>query len=837
VARLRQGERPSRKRHPDHTWPPFPVTGDASNNRFVAEGSNDGERTHVPSGDRRRRRVARARHARRFARQLRALGSVLASVPDGIFRLDAQLRHTFVNDTIVRLSGLSADRFVGRTGRELGIDACFVLEASCREVLATGRPGFLEWSAGGHHYRSRLVPELGADGAVLGIVGVIEDVTEQRLASEAHQRVEDALRESELRHRRLVDDVRDHAIIGLDVEGRIATWSAGAASIFGYTEAEAIGKPLASLATPEAQADGAPERELATARMTGRSEEDGWHVRKGGERFWASGVVTALRSNGGELRGYAKLTRDETEQRRARAALEASEERLRLAMQAAAMGHWDWDLASGLVLWSPEHNRILGLPPSETRGTYESLIERVHPDDRRAVAAALARTARDHVTFSVEFRAVWPDGTTHWIAADARTYDGDDGRPTRIVGVVRDVTDRKHAETERERLGESERAARAEAERANRLKDELLARVSHELRTPIAAITLWTHVLRTADPATRERAFEAIAQSGRAHTKLVDDLLDTARALTGKLQVDRARLDLARVVGLTLEGLRPRADERSVRLSYELPDHPAWVDGDAARLQQATTNLVENAIKFSARGGRVAIGVACEGKDVELTVRDEGRGIAPSFLPHIFEPFRQADGSSTREHGGLGLGLAIVRQLIELHGGKVAAASEGEGRGATFTITLPAAAPGGDDESARPSAVPPHLVAGVRVLLVEDNDLTRAGVALVLENAGARVVSASSAPAAFAALRAGPPDVILCDISMPGEDGYAFMRRVRALPPAQGGRVPAAAFTAHASDEDRAHAEEGGFQAYVTKPVAADAIVEVIARLARRPAT
>jgi PAS domain S-box-containing protein len=379
-----------------------------------------------------------------------------------------------------------------------------------------------------------------------------------------------------------------------------------------------------------------------------------------------------------------------------------------------------------------------------------------------------------------------------------------------------------------------------EAQEANQVKDEFLATLSHELRTPLTSVLGWAKLLRTErfDPEIAARGLEAIERNAAAQTALINDLLDVSRIITGKLRLNVARVELPVVIEAAVESLRPAARARDVELRVRLEGPPAPVSADADRLRQVVWNLLSNAIKFTPAGGRVEVSLAARAGHAELAVADTGQGIAPEFLPYVFERFRQADGRITREHGGLGLGLAIVRHLVELHGGTVKAESEGEGLGSTFTVRLPLLRSNESNASAsgQPALRTPQsaILNGLRVLVVEDDADSRALIAAVLERGGAHVTAARSAAEGLELLRRLLPDALLADIGMPVEDGYELLRKVRALPPSEGGATPAAAITAYARPEDRARALRAGFQQHLPKPLDPETIVAAVAALCGR---
>jgi signal transduction histidine kinase/CheY-like chemotaxis protein len=388
-------------------------------------------------------------------------------------------------------------------------------------------------------------------------------------------------------------------------------------------------------------------------------------------------------------------------------------------------------------------------------------------------------------------------------------------------------------------LLEREQAARASAEEANRLKDQFLATVSHELRTPLNAILGWADMLRSGklDPSRRERALQAVYDSARRQAQLVDDLLDVSRIMSGKLRLQLAAVDIAEIVRAAAEIVQPAADAKRIRLSIDTAGWHAAFYGDGARLQQIVWNLLTNAVKFTPEGGAVQLHLRGARAAVEIVVSDSGEGITPDFLPSVFEPFRQGDGSMTRPHGGLGLGLSIVKHLVTAHGGDIRVESGGQGLGSVFTVRLPIVAvyEGEDVEAAHAAAREPaaESIAGLAVLVVDDDDSSREVVATYLESHQAEVLTASSAGAALGVLQSRRVDVLLADVAMPGEDGYSLIRKVRALTGSGAASVPAAALTAFARDEDRQQALTAGYQLHLTKPIDARTLIAAVARLGR----
>ncbi len=383
------------------------------------------------------------------------------------------------------------------------------------------------------------------------------------------------------------------------------------------------------------------------------------------------------------------------------------------------------------------------------------------------------------------------------------------------------------------------------AEEANSLKDEFLATVSHELRTPLMAVLGWAHLLRSnnLDEAGQRRAVETIERNARAQQQLIEDLLDVSRIITGKLRLDVRPVAPASFIDAAVESVRPAADAKEIQLEILSDPNIGSISGDAGRLQQVVWNLLSNAIKFTPRGGRAQLKLQRTSSHVEISVSDSGQGIRPDFLPYVFERFRQADMKTTRAHGGLGLGLAIVRQLVELHGGTVSVTSEGEGKGATFIVKLPLLPvyqnpPGAGQQSPADVEIGPpdwaDNLAGLKVLVVDDEADTCELLRSLLSRCGAEVTAANSASEAFRLFQVVNPDVMVSDIGMPLEDGYELIRKVRALPEVNGGRVPAVALTAYARPEDRMRALRAGYQMHVSKPIELGELVSIVASLANR---
>jgi PAS domain S-box-containing protein len=493
-----------------------------------------------------------------------------------------------------------------------------------------------------------------------------------------------------------------------------------------------------------------------------------------------------------------------------------------------------------ITSWNPGAQRIFGYTPEEAVGQN---IRMIIPADRWAeedeVLARIGRGERvDH--FETIRRA--KDGHLLNISLTVSPIKDASGRIVGASKVARDITERKDAERERDRLLALEKESRRQAEEANRLKDEFLAVVSHELRSPLNAITGWASLLmmRPLDDQTRH-AVDTILRNAQTQTKLIADLLDVSRIVSGQLRLNVRPLQLVSVIEAAIEVVQPSADAKSIRIETALDPTTGSIAGDSDRLQQIFWNLLSNAVKFTQSGGRVQVRSRRMDSHVEIVVSDTGRGIDAELLPFVFERFRQGDSSTTREYGGLGLGLAIVRHLIELHGGVVSAHSQGAGRGAEFTMQLPIMARAQESvESDFHRRVGGNLsgkvpsLAGLRILVVDDEPDAREIVAAILGEAGAEIATASGSRQAFDLVERWKPDLLISDVGMPGESGYDLIRKVRALSADRGGQVPAIALTAYAHMQDRLKILSAGFQMHVPKPIEPIELATIVASLTKR---
>jgi PAS domain S-box-containing protein len=469
----------------------------------------------------------------------------------------------------------------------------------------------------------------------------------------------------------------------------------------------------------------------------------------------------------------------------------------------------------------------------------------LHPEDEDAVRADVQESLARCEPIELEYRLRSArDGTYRWHAVRFLPQRDPEGVLTGWIGTATDIENFKRAQDAHAELAVKEREAREAAEAANRAKDEFLATLSHELRTPLNAMVGWTHMLRSRSlsPDKEQRALETIERNARAQAELIEDILDVSRIIAGKLRIEIHPVDLPSIIDVAVDAVRPSAEAKGIALDRHVEALPERFTGDAVRLQQAIWNLLSNAIKFTPPGGRVELDVRSDARAVTVQVRDTGCGIAPDFKPYVFDRFRQLDSSSRRAHGGLGIGLAIVRHVVELHGGSVTCDSAGTDRGSTFTLQLPIRVP---DEA--PVAVAPEVrtagavrpssdelcdLTGIKVLVVDDEPDARELLTEVLQQCGAIVVATHSADEAVRLIPRERPAVLLSDIGLPGEDGYKLISRVRALSPEDGGNLPAAAITAYARSDDARKALAAGYQRHAPKPIPPTTLAALVAGLA-----
>ncbi len=522
--------------------------------------------------------------------------------------------------------------------------------------------------------------------------------------------------------------------------------------------------------------------------------------------------------------------------------LRESEERFRHAANSSPVLIRMSDASGGSTWFNQSWLEFTGRPMEQETG--HRWLEGVHPEDRQQYTTSHKQHWDNHEPFEMDYRLKRHDGVYRWIMDRGIPLPGEEGPFPGFISSCVDINERKEAEDSREGLLKIEQTARLEAERTVALKDEFLATVSHEMRTPLTAMLGWVQLLRNGSlPAdTVPQALETIERNARVQAKLIEDLLDVSRILSGRLRLDLQHLNPIDMVMAAITAAEPAAAAKHIRLTRSFDSKVGLVSGDTDRLQQIVWNLLSNAIKFSPSGGEVTISVWPINNRVEISVSDTGEGIDPDFLPYVFDRFRQKDASTRRKYHGLGLGLSIVKQLVELHGGSVRAESQGPGQGATFVVALPRVAEAPNQPAEKPAAFPgtastdeslPSLL-GTKILVVDDDSDAREILRSILAHNGASVRTASTAQEALTQLETRRPDILVSDIGMPGQDGYELIRSIRALDPKDGGRTPAVALTAFTSSEDRRRAIGAGFQIHLSKPIEAAELVTVVASLVTR---
>ena len=662
------------------------------------------------------------------------------------------------------------------------------------------------------------------------LVGVVQDVTERKAAAEtlAHS----------ARQLKLALDAAKAGTWEWDLEGDKTVWSDELYSVFGIAREEfpASQKTWSALIHPE-------DRDVVKSgferAITERGDFDIEHrILHGGVIRWINSRGRCFFNEKGELSRTAGVIVNITERKEREAERRVLEQRFQTMADSAPVLIWMADAHQARTWFNKPWLEWTGRTQLTERG--DGWSQGIHPDDfsRYLQVYSAAFDARE--AFSMEYRLLYHNGQYRWLLNKARPLFSSSGEFTGFVGSCVDIEDIKQAEAERDQLLANERTARSEAERVSRMKDEFLATLSHELRTPLNAVLGWANLLRSGalEGADAAQGLEVIERNARLQAQLIEDLLDMSRVISGKLRLDVQRVELAAVIDAAIESIQPASNAKELRFQRVLDPHAGLVMGDPNRLQQIVWNLLSNAVKFTPKGGRIQIVLKRVDSHVEIVVSDSGVGITPHFLPHVFDRFRQADSSSTRQYGGLGLGLGIVRNLVELHGGTVRAMSEGEDCGATFVVSLPLA-PVRDDlpnlahtrHTFGEEICPPGL-AGLRVLVVDDEPDARFLVQRILESCSVVVSTAGSAEEAMQTLRAQSFDVLVSDIGMPLEDGYSLIKRVRALPENKGRDIRAVALTALARGEDRRRALLSGFQMHLTKPVDPPELIAVVANVA-----
>jgi len=727
------------------------------------------------------------------------------------------------------------------------------------------------------------------NGEVLGVGVTSVDISDRKRAEAERERIQHELQQT-LQTLRTLIQASPLPILVIAPDLTVNLWNSAAERLFGWSEAEVLGHPLPII--PEEKQEECEQ--LRDAVMAGEVffAVETYRCRRDGSHVILSVSAAPLYNDHGNVNAILFILQDITERQLAETNLRDSEERLRLALMAANQGLYDLNIQTGDIVVTPAYAQMLGYDPGEFQETIKNWRDRFHPDDISAAHQAYQDyLAGKTDIYQVEFRQRTRSGEWKWILSIGRIVAFDEaGQPLRMLGTHTDITDRKQAETEREQLLAREKMARESAETANRIKDEFLAVLSHELRSPLNPILGWSKLLQTRklDAEKTQQALTTIERNAKLQTQLIEDLLDVSRILRGKLALNIAPVTLSSTIEAALETVRLAIEAKEINLQFEAsekgnvsnpgkghpPVSPLQVMGDAARLQQVVWNLLTNAVKFTPVGGQVEIrlerierdgfGDYSQGIDAsetrsghlhtltpssphndtdpstfvpthahtyaQITVRDSGKGIDPEFLPYVFDYFRQEDGTTTRKFGGLGLGLAIVRHITELHGGRVWVESPGQGLGATFIVQLPLTSVVADVDSSDETSTSANLD-GLRVLAVDDDADVRALLEFILEQAGAEVRVVASALEALQQLETFAPEVLISDVGMPDLDGYMLIRQIRTFASSRSRAIPAIALTAYAGESDQQQALAAGFQMHLAKPIEPDQLIRAIVAL------
>ncbi|MBD2468886.1 PAS domain S-box protein [Nostoc sp. FACHB-145] len=791
---------------------------------------------------------------------------ILESITDAFVCVDQGWRITYVNQEAARLSNLQPKQMIGKSRQEMQPWAiATVMEETYRRIVA--EPGAAHFET--FDESSLMWLEIHAYPCKVGFSIYFRDITERKRDKAKRQQAESALQESESRFRLIVESAKDYAIFTLDLDGMVTSWNSGAERLLGYKEAEIIGHSSCIIFTPEDNETGLAEQELQTALTQGRAEDERWHVRKDGSRFFASGLMMQLHDEVGNVQGMVKILRDITEAHQA----QQCEHFLVNATKVLA-GSIDYkttlfniaqlavpflaDLCFFDVVNSNYQLERVGWHHRDPvkRDWFEQLQRDVPPlnFESHPVANVLvsgqanfvphvtetwlqtATTCEDCLQLMREFQVrslIAVPMIAHGRQIGALTFclTADSHRhytPTDLA-VAEELGHRAALALDNARLYQ-------QAQEANRIKDEFLAVLSHELRSPLNPILGWLQMIKRGNlSATKTvQAWETIERNARLQAKLVDDLLDVSGILQGKLSLNVEQVNLVAIIQAAVETVQLAAQAKSIQINTRLDSEIGSVLGDRTRLQQAVWNLTSNAVKFTPQGGRVEVRLEQIGSSVQIAVSDTGIGINLNFLPYVFDYFRQADGASTRKFGGLGLGLAIVRQIVEAHGGTVRAESPGQGQGAIFTVKLPLMPSQATKEQDSQPVEDAFNLQGTQILVVDNEPDSLEFIALVLEQSGANVITATSAAEALALFTQSQPDLLVSDIGMPDCDGYMLMQQVRLLPAEQGGQVLAIALTAYAGYANYQQAMAAGFQQHLAKPVEPEALIKAIADLVKQ---
>lgn len=788
---------------------------------------------------------------------------VTESLPQIIGIADAMGQVEYCNPYWYTYTGLTEAQSLGSGWQQvLHPDDVEPTKNRLQKAIETGKQHEIEYrlrSASGEYrwYLAAVGPISDGNGQIMQWVGTAIDIDQIKRAeaerTQLLQAAERARAEAEIERGRLQEFFRQAPAMIAFVRGPEHVYEFVNASyqhVAGRTEPELIGRAVGEV-FPEIEGQGflaILDQVYRTNTPYEGTEVVIWYDRNQDgilQEVFFNFVYQPLQDATGQVEGVLMHAVEVTEQVHARRRteellqqLEAERALLEAVLQQMPAGVVIAEAPSGRLLLGNAQVAEIWRHPFIASAEVEQycVYKGFHPDGRPYAPEewALARSLQTgEIVTQEEVKFLRGDQTYGIMEVSSSPIRNRQGQIVAGVVTFADITERKQAEQEREQLLSREQAARADAEAANRIKDEFLAVLSHELRTPLNPILGWTKLLRSGnlDAAKVDSALEVIERNAKLQTQLIEDLLDVSRILQGKLKLNSAPVYLASTVEAAIETVRLAAEAKAIQIQTWIEPAVRPVIGDGGRLQQVIWNLLSNAVKFTPEGGRVEVRLRQIGSHAQIQVCDTGKGISPEFLPHIFEYFRQADGTTTRAFGGLGLGLAIARHLVELHGGSIAATSPGEGQGATFTVQLPTGTAALSSSRIQDGRCAALNLQGLRVLAVDDEADMRELLKVLLEQQGMTVTLAASAQEALVLLPQIQPDLLLSDIGMPETDGYMLLKQVRSLAPAQGGQTPAIALTAYAAEADQKQAIAAGFQAHVAKPVEPDTLIEAIVRL------
>ncbi|MFN6487054.1 MULTISPECIES: PAS domain S-box protein [unclassified Nostoc] len=771
--------------------------------------------------------------------QANILNAILSASVDHIYIFDPHGRYQYVSEGGAAVLGCQPEDIVGKTWQECDFAAEMFttmrqVDTQRETVMSAGQPirAETEYNTvdGIHCYEYILAPLYSPEQAIAGVIAVSRDISEQQAALRERKQTEQALRQSEQRLR-LAQRAGKIGTWEWNVRTGEVSWSEGIWEILGLeigTEEPGV-KPWVDFIHP----DDRPQVMEGVEKVLAEGKEyyDEFRVvRRDNTVIWVASKGQIIRDAKGLAERFLGVNIDISERKQAEEVRRESEERFQAFMAHSPAAAWITDTNGQIIYLSPTYVNTFQLFTQDAIGKH--VFELFDIEIGTQFLNNIQTVVKTNQVLETIEMAPRLDGTI----GDFLVYKFPIAHLSGQIlvgGVAIDVTARRRAEEEREELLLREQAAREAAETANRIKDEFLAVLSHELRSPLNPILGWIKLLRTRQLSEEKKAIalETIERNAKLQTQLIADLLDVSRILQGKLTLNISSVDLAATIAAANETVALAAEAKSIQIHTEIaPDVQPFM-GDASRLQQVVWNLLTNAVKFTPTGGEVKIKLESTNTDIQIQVSDTGKGITPEFLPYVFETFRQADSATTRNFGGLGLGLAIVRHIVEMHGGTVHADSKGEDQGATFTVKFPLITtvlqPNQDKSLPKISL----NLRGVRVLTVEDEEDTRELLVFIIQQYGAEVTATASASEALKILKQSPPDILVCDIAMPEMDGYTLIRQLRTWPKEQGGQIKAIALTAYAGESDQKQALEAGFQRHLSKPIDPEELVEAIASL------